>query len=67
MKKVSYLNSNKELFSIDFDLVITNEVGAYFYSENVYSVFKDLVLFLPIKKPFTIEIKKQCQCLVQPK
>jgi len=66
MKTVSYLNSKKELFSMDFALVETTAQGAYFYSEN-FSDDKGLILFLPIKKPFTIEIKKQCQCLVRPK
>ena len=59
-KKVVYLNICDENVTVNFDLVITTEVGAYFYSENVDSVFKDLVLFLPITKQFVI-VNRDCE------
>jgi hypothetical protein len=67
MKKVSYLNSNKELVSKDFYFVKTSNAGAYFYNNNEKSYIGDLVLFLPITSAFIIENREFPLCLVQPK
>jgi len=52
-KKVVYLNVDGQNVTVDFDIVKTENVGAYFYKKEGSSYFR-LVCFIPILKQFVI-------------
>jgi len=52
-KKVVYVNVCGQNVTVDFDIVKTENVGAYFYKGKLKCDL-DLALFLPITKTFVI-------------
>jgi len=64
-KKVVYLNVCDQNVTVDFDVVKTENVGAYFYKNEAGNCMPKLVCFIPILKQFVI-INREIEILDVP-